>query len=183
MNNKERFQRLYNGDKSLSYKACDSVDIGSSYRCPIPTIGGPITNNNIHHPRTNNECDLPEYNMGKLVHCPSSAQKGGGGDKKPSDTMHDMIYNATGQFVKTKAYMAKLTPEKDTHLQYGHDLQESPGYFLDLSAPRIGNRAVHKTRSYNKTDAQTANKKVNNAVNYPGRGFDCSTPKWDKSCI
>lgn len=51
------------------------------------------------------------------------------------------------------------------------------GYYLDLSAPPVGGRPVH--RAYNITEGNT----VNDSGNLLDRQFDCRQPVWKWECI
>jgi len=196
----ERFQRFYHGNKSTTTGAgCDHIDVGALYRCPVPTIGGPITDNNLHHPRAHSQpgCGAPIGNMGKLTHCKQSG--GGHHSKSKSKSPKHMTYSATGTLKKTKKCKVHGYGTKADHRdrnwancsylqyngerQYDQESNETPGYYLDLTAPAIGNRPAHAAHDNHDCLPNTVDNKLSNKVNYPGRGFDCRQPFWNEKCI
>lgn len=214
----ERFQRFYHGNKNQSSgAACEHIDVGALYRCPVPTIGGPITDDNLHHPQAHSRsgCGAPIGNMGKLVHCKNKKSKGnswfqmGGGHHDKSnkgehhapraEDMGGMTYTATGKLKKTKKCKVHGYGTKADHRdrnwaqcsylqyngerQYDRESNETPGYYLDLTAPAIGNRPVHAAHDNYDCLPNIVDSKLSNQINYPGRGFDCYQPFWNEKCV
>lgn len=183
MSDYERFLAFYGNGKTDGCHA--AANLGGSYVCPMPTIGGrPMGSGNA---KQDPKSGVPTANLGRLAYCavPASAEQSGGS------------YTATGRFRQrggsAEAEAEAEAAEAEDMTQAGHNgpglphpaypqpkIQSIPitGYYLNLEEAPIGGRPAHSAHD---------NFHPNNITNHSGhlldKKFDCQQPFWCERCL
>lgn len=169
----QRFLELYGNNKKAG---CHGVaNLGASYICPQPTIGGPLN----EYTAFNSKCGDPSPNLGRVAYCSvgSKEQRGGGAG---------LTYNATGTLEKRSLCRncqkggSPGCVRFNTERQLPEAVSAVSGYYADLEQSSIGARPVYGAYPQN-TDVR-AQVQAEAASSRPSRRFDCLQPAWGKTC-
>jgi hypothetical protein len=194
----DKFLSFYGNNKAKA--TCHgSNSLGASYVCPTPTIGGKGVK------KTKLACGVETPNMGRLAYCASAqvgggstdgmmftatgelgkknskcgCQKGGSHPRKHTKSNNPSLPNYSGDNTKLDFPRSSCNCRSSSYCDYKNN-RGTPisGYYLDVSAPAVGNRAAHST--YNNMSQRTVGPDNGNLLN---RKFDCQQPFWCEKCM
>jgi hypothetical protein len=170
MNNCQRFESLY---KNNTHKGgCHGPGkLGDEYVCPTIGEASPARSMPGQNPACNEHAD----NMGKLAYCMSAQAGGGAADSR------GLVFTATGQLEKSKKPCGcQKGGSEDAVAATATHTQGTPvtGFFIDVSAPKIGGQPVRGTH-----DNVLMDTTYTQSEHFMDRKFDCRQPSWEPNCL
>lgn len=197
MSDYERFLAFYGNNKTDGCYA--AADLGGSYVCPTPTIGGRGSPMGSGNPKQDPKSGVPTANLGRLAYCavPAGAEQTGGsytatgrfrqrGGNPEEAEVEETEQVEAEQEVSPKASAsasASIGPNGPglPHPAYPQPkIQSIPitGYYMNLEEAPIGGRPVHSKHD---------NFHPNNITNHSGHllenKFNCQQPFWCERCL
>jgi hypothetical protein len=188
MSDYDKFLTFYGNGKTQQH---GPSNLGSTYVCPTPTIGGPMgTGSGAKAFVQDPKCGVAAGNMGRLAYC-ARAQVGGG-------CVDGMTYSATGQLAPTKTAQTggsgtgseeseeiptltrKCGPRMPHEPWPQPVIQSTPvtGYYFNLSEASVGGRPIHSAH-----DNVHPNNIAKDMGNMMDSTFSCSQPFWGEKCL